>query len=64
MVTGTDDVVVGVRPGASADEVADALAELLADEPCRDALTAAAHAHAAANTYEAAARRLLEALDL
>jgi len=56
--------VVPVRPGATAVEVADALADLLADEPRQAALREAAHAHAAANTYEAAARRLLGALDL
>jgi len=59
-----DGTVVPVRPGASAEEVAGTLADLLADGDRRAALTEAAHAHAAANTYEAAARRLLEALEL
>jgi len=59
-----DDVVVGVRPGAGADEVADVLADLLADPDRRRALTEAAHAHAAANTYEDAARRLLDAIGI
>jgi glycosyltransferase involved in cell wall biosynthesis len=59
-----DDVVVGVRPGASAEEVAGVLADLLEDAERRERLTERAHAHAAANTYEAAALRLLDAIDL
>ena len=59
-----DDVVVPVRPGAGAEEVAEVLDELLDDADRRAALGARAHAFAAANGFEAAARRLLAAIGL
>jgi glycosyltransferase involved in cell wall biosynthesis len=59
-----EGTVAAVRAGAAAEEVADALADLL-DDPARQAtLTEGAHAHAAANGYEAAAHRLLAAIGL
>jgi len=59
-----DDVVVPVRPGAGAEEVAEVLDELLDDADRRAALGARAHAFAAANGFEAAAHRLLDAIGL
>jgi glycosyltransferase involved in cell wall biosynthesis len=59
-----EGTVVPVRPGASPDEVADVLAALLDDAPLREELSRRAHAHAAANGFEAAAARLLGAIDL
>jgi len=58
------DAVVPVRPGAHADEVAQVLADLLGDPERQAALSAGAHAHAAANGFDAAAERLLRAIGL
>lgn len=57
-----DDAVVHVRPGVTAEELAEVLCALLDDHERRAALRAGAHAYAAANGFEDAARRLLEVL--
>ena len=56
--------VVQVPAGVGAEELAAELADLLADGRRREALRAGAHAFAAANGYDAAARALLAVIGL
>lgn len=59
-----DGTAVRLVAGAGPDQVADAVVDLLGDDERRARLSAAAHAHAATNGFQAAAQQLLGALDL